>query len=1387
MFTASVTNTNLIIYSGFTITGFNSSLLYVFNNNSFSTFNFISSSALTITLGLNFSVQESDEVSLRIYSGGITTTSPNLSTSFNAQNNTIYFDPSSPTLFEVIEEKNYSFTSFIYYNLSASNGNFPSASLTIKRNPPTGKVTINEGFEGPMNVRRFAAMSSNNFLITGSASSSFPTKFAFNYKSYGNHTISSVLMPISSLTGILSSKSLVNLTIKNDYFSNPGSLTLGISSTIDLVNLSTQPSSIIFSFSPPITLQQGTYWFIFSPTTSSSIPSSTRFGISTASANNFYSTVVKQTQDNVTFTAFSLKGVGDVTLVTERGIVLPSQDFIYNQLDQIQSTTVSYGDETNPNLYTQIALPTASHYIKKILLDKNVTPVAIEILAQNNQGGGNRYAFYTQLDNVKTQFLSMIANQYTTNIIRFNFTDTYSPNIYDFYLGSQGDYYASNTVGNVLVSASDALGIDKIELSPSSLFPTQSTVTLSPGGLQQYISNITNFDFGNISGKFSNFITNLGASYQYLFSVLYQGEASYLAIGIHKIIIIDVNENIVPLYEVNDADITFAGQGVNEFVFFDSKGKIYGINSSFVVYIKTSLSFTEIIPVSGTLSNNIFYVGVAQIADAPTVQSRIRIYSLQGNALTHLAWSTNIPEPQITYLYNSFIYGLFIAAYSQINDDYVGKLYYYSGSNLKELYSTFLRIDYVFISESSEKIYLGLSSPEGGFFSGCQIIVGEYDSELDLFVNFSDTGVSISGNQVFQLNDTKIENQILFITDQASCLFDETTYAVTELQNPTYSLDDQPGLLTTIENNNLKITNFNSTFTGVAYSNINYDPYLQGFGNNFTFTASGKILFEGASSTSGYSTSLFLQYPQQNSYIEAFVIDGKTIDSNPFTVTVKSNLSPVDFYLSIKGSNLTGLGTIALRNGLTSFASIVGISSFVAPKNLNYFYKTGAENDLFVYSDGVIREANLFDLTSNVYSVFARFTDSQGNVTQSSDYVSDTIFSQKQQQINGTQVRQGSIYEINPIDKSFVKKIPPSGAQNFIYAGSKNARATAFFESDPFFASDVTSWGNISVLCFIPGRTYIENLTGITSGAEWGTSVTLYVATSATLEGLSNSYFTQFSETTINNNLSFANQVASISGDLTTLNGQWLKFKLVLNSASKGITPKVKSVYITYFGAGNSVFITKSFDTAVQGKFSVPPTVKRGILTANFVTNGGEINFYYTTDANNTDIRTYTEITPNQIFTLPTPSSKIKFGAILKSATSTPCFLDDFGVQLDLGQDGNIPQDVYYMPPQSGFAVTAYYDETGARVPWAYQFINKTVGIVSNYNWSFGTTYPVGILSFLSSGQTPGVATVNQTNPIVVFTHPGPFVVGLTVTGFVQNGVIFNSEPFLTIVTASAS
>jgi hypothetical protein len=80
-------------------------------------------------------------------------------------------------------------------------------------------------------------------------------------------------------------------------------------------------------------------------------------------------------------------------------------------------------------------------------------------------------------------------------------------------------------------------------------------------------------------------------------------------------------------------------------------------------------------------------------------------------------------------------------------------------------------------------------------------------------------------------------------------------------------------------------------------------------------------------------------------------------------------------------------------------------------------------------------------------------------------------------------------------------------------------------------------------------------------------------------------------------------------------------------------------------------------------------------------------------------------------------------------------------------------------------------------IPRAYEFVNKTIGIVSSYNWSFGTSYPVGILTYYPPNEDPLVGpAANRLNPVVQFTEPGPFTVGLFVTGWVQNNVFFNSE-----------
>jgi hypothetical protein len=120
------------------------------------------------------------------------------------------------------------------------------------------------------------------------------------------------------------------------------------------------------------------------------------------------------------------------------------------------------------------------------------------------------------------------------------------------------------------------------------------------------------------------------------------------------------------------------------------------------------------------------------------------------------------------------------------------------------------------------------------------------------------------------------------------------------------------------------------------------------------------------------------------------------------------------------------------------------------------------------------------------------------------------------------------------------------------------------------------------------------------------------------------------------------------------------------------------------------------------------------------------------------------------------------------SATTSACFFDEFGVQMDLG-----PNNLYFMPPQAAFIPKPYFDTNGNRIAHAYQFVNKSIGIVSSYNWGFGTTYPVGIVSFPYS--TQGLAYTTQ-NPIVQFAGTSLQTIGLFITGWIENGVVFNSE-----------
>jgi hypothetical protein len=95
-------------------------------------------------------------------------------------------------------------------------------------------------------------------------------------------------------------------------------------------------------------------------------------------------------------------------------------------------------------------------------------------------------------------------------------------------------------------------------------------------------------------------------------------------------------------------------------------------------------------------------------------------------------------------------------------------------------------------------------------------------------------------------------------------------------------------------------------------------------------------------------------------------------------------------------------------------------------------------------------------------------------------------------------------------------------------------------------------------------------------------------------------------------------------------------------------------VVLSYLEASASYFFTTLFDTSSEAE-SPYPQFRRGLLTANMAPNGGMIKFGYTTDNDSSstfNFSNYTEITPNTVFELPSPSQYLRFGILFVSVMS---------------------------------------------------------------------------------------------------------------------------------------
>jgi len=207
MFTAIASNTSLTIYFPATVTGVNTNLIYVFDNNVFRTISSYTISSTQVNFVLNKSVTVGGKTKINLYRGGISSSTGLFTTSvIFASNSTVYLDNNEPSLIEMIEQGNYNFTSYVFSNFITgitTLANFPSANLTLKRQPPQGKITINEGFLGSMRVHRFAALSSSIFSVPETSFFYTPKNFAFDYNVFGNQTLYSLTVNFSPISSFL--------------------------------------------------------------------------------------------------------------------------------------------------------------------------------------------------------------------------------------------------------------------------------------------------------------------------------------------------------------------------------------------------------------------------------------------------------------------------------------------------------------------------------------------------------------------------------------------------------------------------------------------------------------------------------------------------------------------------------------------------------------------------------------------------------------------------------------------------------------------------------------------------------------------------------------------------------------------------------------------------------------------------------------------------------------------------------------------------------------------------------------------------------------------------------------------------------------------------------
>ena len=305
-------------------------------------------------------------------------------------------------------------------------------------------------------------------------------------------------------------------------------------------------------------------------------------------------------------------------------------------------------------------------------------------------------------------------------------------------------------------------------------------------------------------------------------------------------------------------------------------------------------------------------------------------------------------------------------------------------------------------------------------------------------------------------------------------------------------------------------------------------------------------------------------------------------------------------------------------------------------------------------------------------AVYARFIDGIGNET---GVLTATIFYDA--------LLENRIVEVDPTGTIVTNHESQSDPRQKLYAPHKSLEQIGIYESQPFYASNLSRWTVAELMAQLPYdtevRLYVRSAQSRDEclAAEWtgpysleNTTPDLYYYDNTTYEYSNIDYDWHY----VDRGYYYygGGVIESLAADISTLEGPWLQFRLELVTSEKNFSPTVFYVILRYQSTNAAMFYSAVFnlDDIAQRERQQEGGIKarRGILTWNgTIPEGGDVRFGISTKVPETgDWSEYQEVTPNRTFEITDPGN-VKVGIMLISTDTGTAIVDEWGMMLDMG------------------------------------------------------------------------------------------------------------------------